>query len=377
MPNIRIAIVGSEFAAGLHARALKRNPNTEVVAACSIDKASLKRFVKEHKIPDSYSDFNKMFARDDVDLVCVCVPNFLHKKVTVAALTAGKNVICEKPLATTLADAKAMMRAAKESGKLLMYAEDWLNAPAVLRAKEIVDQGGIGKILYIKAKECHNGSHSIYAQRKEYCGGGAMIHLGIHPMAFARWIANSEIVEVTGVTTGGGKGNFLHTNYGGEDWSAALVKMENGVRAFIEGNYITHGGMDDVIEIYGDKGLIKIDLTFGSPMRVYSQPGYEYAVEKAESTKHWTRPAVDEEANLGYVSEMAHFLDCVRGGKEPGFGMRAEDGAAVLQATLAVYESAAKGRTIKLKPLIQKTAKGQRKKKAAPKRAGGKSAKKA
>jgi predicted dehydrogenase len=364
MDKVRVAIVGSEFAAGLHARALERSGRAEIVAACSIDAPSLKRFVKAHGIPHKYDDYNRMFARADVDLVSVCAPNFLHKQIGVAALEAGKHVICEKPLATTLADAKALVQAAAKSRRLLMYAEDWLNAPAILRARHIVQQGAIGRVLYIKAKECHNGSHSIYAQTKRYCGGGAMIHLGIHPMAFARWLAESEIVEVAGMTTGGGQKNFFHKNYGGEDWSAALVTMANGVRAFIEGNYVTHGGMDDAIEIYGTKGLIKIDLTFGSPLRVYSQGGYDYAVEKAETTKAWTRPAVDEEANLGYVNEMAHFIDCVRTGKTPAFGLRGEDGAAVLQATLAVYEAAEKGRTMKLKPLFsQKKAPSRRAKK--------------
>ncbi len=352
MDTVRIAIVGSEFAAGLHARALERNPHAKVVAACSIDEESLLRFVKAHSIADSYDDYTRMFAREDVDVVCVCAPNFLHREISIAALEAGKHVICEKPLATTLEDAVAMVEAARKTERLLMYAEDWLNAPAVLRVREIIDEGGIGEVLYIKAKECHNGSHSIYAQTKEYCGGGAMIHLGIHPMAFARWLVASEIVEVSGMTTGGGEENFLHKGYGGEDWSAALIRLENGVRAFIEGNYITHGGMDDVIEIYGTDGLIKIDLTFGSPLSVYSRHGFKYAVEKAETTRGWTRPAVDEEANLGYVSEMAHFIDCVRNGRQPVFGTRAEDGAAVLQAVLAVYESAKSGRTVELKALF-------------------------
>ncbi len=305
MDKVRVAIVGSEFAAGLHARAMKRNPHVEIVGACSIDAPSLERFVKAYDIPDKYADYNEMFARKDVDLVSVCAPNFLHCKIGSAALDAGKHVICEKPLATSVEDAKMLVEAARRNGRLLMYAEDWLNAPALLRIREIVEQGGIGEVLYIKAKEAHNGSHSIYAQTKSYCGGGAMIHLGIHPMAFARWLVKSEIVEVTGMVTGGEEKNFVHKKYGGEDWSAALVRLENGVTAFIEGNYITHGGMDDVVEVYGSEGLIKCNLTFGSPLHVYSRAGYEYAVEKAETTKGWTQPAVDEEANLGYVNEIS------------------------------------------------------------------------
>ena len=353
MDKVRVAIVGSEFAAGLHARAMKRNPFVEIVAACSIDAPSLDRFVKAYDVPEKYDDYNKMFARKDVDLVSVCAPNFLHHKIGTAALKAGKHIICEKPLATSLDDAVDLVKTARKNGRLLMYAEDWLNAPAILRIREIVEEGGIGRVLYIKAKEAHNGSHSIYAQTKAYCGGGAMIHLGIHPMAFARWLVKSEIVEVTGMVTGGQEKNFIHTGYGGEDWSAALVRLDNGVAAFIEGNYITHGGMDDCIEVYGSEGVIKCDLTFGSPLSVYSRQGFKYAIEKAETTTGWTRPAVDEEANLGYVNEIATFIDCVRLGKEPPFGTRAEDGAAVLQAVVAVYESAQTGKAVHLKPLFK------------------------
>jgi predicted dehydrogenase len=251
-------------------------------------------------------------------------------------------------------DAMAVVETVRKTGLKFFYAEDWMSAPALLRAKEIVDEGGIGKPLYIKAKETHNGSHSPFAQRKEYCGGGSMIHLAIHPMGFARWLFGCEAVEVTGMTNGGGEQNFVHKNYGGEDWAAALLTYEGGQRAFVEGNYITHGGIDDTVEIYGTEGLIKIDLTLGSPMHVYSRPGFKYAVEKAETTLHWTRPAVDEEWQLGYVTEIADFIDCVRLDKPPAWGLGVEDGAAVLQAIMGVYESAATGKLVKLPALFPK-----------------------
>jgi len=342
------------FAAGFHARSLKRCPHAEIVAACSIDPPSLAELARTYQIPHTYDDYNKMFERKDIDLVHICLPNFLHKKVAVAALEAGKHVVCEKPLATTMEDAMAVVAAVRKSGLKFFYAEDWLNAPAILRAKQIIDEGGIGAPLYIKAKETHNGSHSPFAQKKEYCGGGAMIHLAIHPMAFARWLFGCEAVEVMGMTNCGAEKNFVHKNYGGEDWAAAILTYEGGQRAFIEGNYITHGGIDDTIEIYGSEGLIKIDLTLGSPMHVYSRPGFTYAVEKAETTLHWTRPAVDEEWQLGYVTEIADFVDCVRLDKEPAWGLGVEDGAAVLQSIMAVYESAATGKVARLTPLFAK-----------------------
>jgi predicted dehydrogenase len=251
-------------------------------------------------------------------------------------------------LATSVADGKKMVEVCKENGVRLMYAEDWIFAPALIRAKEIVEEGGIGKLLYIKAKESHNGTHSVFAQKKEYCGGGVMIHLGIHPIAFLPFFANSEISEIVGMKTNGSESNLLHHNYTGEDWAAALLTMENGVRGFVEGNYITSGGMDDKIEIYGTEGNIHIDLTKGSPLHVYSRPGYKYAVEKADFTHGWTQPAVDEFMSLGYVNEINHFVDCVINDTEPQKGTRGVDGLKALQATMSLYESSEKGVLIKL-----------------------------
>ncbi len=124
--------------------------------------------------------------------------------------------------------------------------------------------------------------------------------------------------------------------------------LENGARGFVEGNYITCGGMDDTIEIYGTEGNIHIDLTKGSPMSVYSRSGYEYAVEKADFTQGWTKPAVDEFMSLGYVNEIAHFVDCVQNDKQPQKGTRGEDGIKALAVTFAIYESAEKGRMIEV-----------------------------
>jgi predicted dehydrogenase len=259
----------------------------------------------------------------------------------IAAVKAGiKAIVCEKPLATTIEDGREMVKVCREEEVKLMYAEDWIFAPALVRAKQICQEGGIGDILYVKGKETHNGSHSLFAQKKEYCGGGAMIHLGVHPVGFLPWLVEGKITQVMGMVSGGSEMNLLHKNYTGEDWAAALVVFDHGIRGFVEGNYITCGGMDDKIEIYGTEGNIHIDLTQGSPLRVYSRPGYEYAIEKADITHGWTQPAVDEFMSLGYVNEVAHFVECVLNNTQPQSGTTGEDGLRALTVTLAIYESA-------------------------------------
>jgi len=339
MDKLKVGIVGSKFAGMLHAESYKRYPDVTLQCVSAIDNLDI--FAAEYAIPNKYDDYRKMFEKEDLDLLSVCVPNFLHKEIVVAAAEAGiRAIICEKPLATTIEDGIRMIEICDQKKVNLMYAEDWIFAPALVRAKEIYHQGGIGNILYIKAKETHNGSHSLYAQNREYCGGGAMIHLGIHPVGFLPWLLDQDIAVVTAMKTRGAEENLLHHNYTGEDWAAGLIELSGGARAFVEGNYITCGGMDDKVEIYGTDGNIHVDLTMGSPLNVYSRKGYDYAIEKADFTHGWTKPAVDEFMSLGYVGEIGHFVECVKNGVASQPGTRGINGLRALIAVLAMYESA-------------------------------------
>lgn len=350
MNKIKIGMVGSKFAADFHCDSYSRNRHAEVVAVAAID--NLEEISSKWNIPSTYKDYKEMFRRDDISLVSVCVPNFLHHEVVMAAARAGKQVVCEKPLATTLEDAKEMVEVCKKEGVKLFYGEDWCFAPALKRIVGIVKEGAIGEVLYVKAKETHNGTHSTFAKNAKYCGGGSLIHLAIHPIG---WILDflgnqgkNKIVEVIGKTNAGGKDNYVHQDNSGEDWALGIMKFANGEHAFIEGNYITVGGMDDKIEIYGTEGVIKVDMTFGSPISIYSRLGYSYCLEKTDNTLGWTRPAVDEFYNLGYVDELAYIIECVLNDREPIYGLSGEMGLKCLEVIQAMYQSNREARTIEM-----------------------------
>jgi predicted dehydrogenase len=338
-------MVGSKFAADFHADSHSRNPLAEIMALAAID--NLEEYSKKWGVKDTMTDFKELCKRDDVDLIDVCVPNFLHHDVVMEAAANKKHIICEKPLATTVEDAREMVDFCQKQGVKLMYAEDWIFAPALRRAIELINEGAIGRMLWVKAKEVHNGSHSPFAQQKKYCGGGSLMHLAVHPIGFVRYLFGEKVTEVNGWVTGGEDKNYYHKNYTGEDWGSCMLKFESGRYAFCEGNYITVGGMDDKVEIYGEEGRLNVDLTFSSPIQAYSRPGFEYAIEKTDTTKHWTWPAVDEFANLGYVDQLRYFVDCVVKDEEPMFGIRGEDGLACVEIVKAAYESAETGKTVK------------------------------
>ena len=345
--KLKVGIMGAKFAGDFHAQCWHTAPAAEIAAVADIDDQAREAFVKKHGVPRGYNDYKKLLSDPDLELVDICLPNFLHAEVAVAALKAGKHVICEKPFATTLQDGEKIVEAQAKSGRMYFYAEDWIFAPALVRARSIIEEGAIGKPLYYRGKECHNGSHSPFAQKVKFCGGGSVIHLAVHPVGFFHhYLGMPE--TVLGKCSGGGEKNLYHKKLEGEDWGIGVLTYSDGTQAVIEGNYITRGGMEDVVEVFGSDGRLTVDMTFGSPLSVFSMDGYGYAIEKADFTKGWTRPAVDEHENLGYKDELRHFLNCVLGEEQQVKGTHVEDGFNVLRIIDAIYRSNREGRLIKL-----------------------------
>jgi predicted dehydrogenase len=348
--KIKVGIVGAKFAADFHTDAYSRNEKVEVAAIADISQESLQGYCAKWKVRDTYTDYKEMLKRDDLDLISICAPNFLHYEVAMECIKAGKHAVCEKPFATDVASAREMVAAAKKAGTKLFYAEDWVYAPALRKTIEYINEGGIGRVLYVKAKECHNGTHSPFAKNKKTCGGGCLIHLAIHPVGWILHLVGesgkNKVTELSAMTNGGGDDNYVHKTNTGEDFSMGMMKFANGIHAFVEGNYITVGGMDDKVEIYGSEGRISVDMTMGSPLTLYSRPGVSYTLEKTDNTLGWSKPAVDEFYNLGYVHELAAFVECVRTGSDPLWGCSAEAGLACTEIIAAMYQSAAEKKTI-------------------------------
>jgi len=126
----RIGIVGSGFVASVHAEALKRVPAAELVAVASPTEEHVRAFARRHAIRHAYTDYRQLLAREDIDLITVACPNYLHRDVTVEAAGAGKHVVCEKPLAMNLGECDEMIEACRAAGVKLMYAEQLASRPS-------------------------------------------------------------------------------------------------------------------------------------------------------------------------------------------------------------------------------------------------------
>ena len=336
MHDVGVGLVGAGFVAGLHAAAFRSGCRGAGLARCPrASAASAGRFALKRNIPAYHDDYRRLLEDDAIDIVSVAVPNHLHRDVVVAAASAGKHVICEKPLARTLAEADEMIAACETAGCLLMYAEELCFAPKYVRAKELVDEGALGRVFMVQQGEQHFGPHSDWFWDVERSGGGVLMDMGCHAVEFARWIYDKPAVE----TVTAELGTYVHTDRTiGEDHAISTVRFEGNRVGLIETSWAKRGGMDDRAEIIGSEGVTYIDLLRGSAILTYSEGGYGYAVEKAPDTRGWTFAMFEEMWNYGFPQEMRHFIECIQHSKEPL--ETGADGRAVLEILYAMYRAA-------------------------------------
>jgi len=276
-------------------------------------------------------------------VVDICLPNYLHAEATLKAAAAGKHIIIEKPLSVTLEEADKMIAACKKAGVKLMYAEELCFAPKYERARHMVKEGAIGDIYMLKQSEKHSGPHSDWFYDVNLAGGGVLMDMGCHGIAWFRWMLNNSKALSVYATMN----TVLHNGRTkGEDNSVVIIEFENGIIGVVENSWAKHGGMDDRSEIHGTGGVIYADLFMGNSSISYSKHGYGYAMEKADTTVGWSFTVFEEAFNQGYPHELQHFIDCVQNDKQPV--VTGEDGRAVLEIIYAAYASAGSGKKIQL-----------------------------
>ena len=341
MDKVRVGVIGSGFIGNIHVDSLRHVPDGEVVAVASRTPGSAARFAERWGIPEAYEDYRQILERSDVDAITVAVPNYLHEEIVIAAAQAGKHIMCEKPFARTIQEAKRMLMAVNDAGVKLVYGEMLCFAPKYVRAKRLVDEGALGKVFLVKQSEEHDGPHSPWFWDVNLSGGGVLLDMGCHSIEFARWILDRPAVKSVQATMG----QFVHQDKTeGEDHSICIIEFENDALAVAENSWGKTGGIDDRCEIYGTEGNTRADLIHGNALTTHSRVGYGYAVEKADTTTGWTFTGFEEEWNYGFPQEMQHFVNVVKGLEEPI--ETGEDGLEVLKIIYAAYQSAGEGRRI-------------------------------
>ena len=352
MQRTKVAILGAGFITDIHMESYHRFvPEAEVVAVYARNGEKAKAFAEKYNIPQWYDDVDTLLEKSGCEVVDICLPNYLHAPTTLKAAAAGKHIIIEKPLAITLEEADSMIEACKKANVKLMYAEELCFAPKYERARQMVKEDAIGDVYMLKQSEKHSGPHTDWFYDIDLAGGGVLMDMGCHAMAWFRWMLNnSKVISVYATMS-----TVLHKQRTkGEDNSVVIIEFENGVTAVAENSWAKHGGMDDKCEIYGTGGVIYADLFMGNAAISYSKTGYGYAMEKADTTVGWSFTVFEEAFNQGYPHELKHFIECVQQDKQPL--VTGEDGRAVLEIIYAAYASAREGKKIMLPftPVVKK-----------------------
>ncbi|HTP11679.1 MAG TPA: Gfo/Idh/MocA family oxidoreductase [Anaerolineae bacterium] len=340
--TVKVGLIGAGFVTDLHEFSFRRYvPNAEIVAVASVTPGKAAHFAKERNIPHAFDNYRDLLALRDIDVVTVAIPNDLHAQVTIDAARAGKHVICEKPLCKTLEEADQMIEECMKHGVLLLYAEELLFAPKYVRAKTLIDEGAFGKVFLAKQAEEHSGPHMPWFWDVNRSGGGVLLDMGCHSIEYTRWVLGKPKVKSVSATLG----TFVHADKTqGEDHSVTVIEYDNNSLAVCENSWAKLGGVDDRVEIYGSHGHTRADLLRGNALITYSNTGYGYAVEKADTTKGWTFTTFEETWNYGFPQEMQHFVNCVAGTETPI--ETGEDGREVLKIIYAAYQSAGEKRQI-------------------------------
>jgi len=377
MKKVRVGLVGSQFISTIHAEALKRVPNAELFAVLSPTGTHAEEFARKHGVRHAFRELDKFLATE-VDMIALGCPNDLHCEITEKAARAGKHVVCEKPLATSLAEADRMIEACRKAKVKLMYAEELCFTPKYVRLKRLVDEGAIGRVYMVKQCEKHDGPHSAWFWDVNRSGGGVTLDMGCHAFEFFRWLLGTPVggrgkgkVQETqtqshetfvdevplvkkarGLSVYADMDTFVHKDRTkGEDHAIVIVRFQTDEGEAIgvaEESWAKKGGMDDTAEVFGSNGVAYADVLQGNAILAYSETGYGYAVEKAGTTRGWSFCTFEEMWNYGFPQEFSHFVDCVANDKQPL--ETGEDGRAVLEIILGAYQSAGEGRKITLPP---------------------------
>ena len=331
--TLGVCVVGPGFwAREMHLPAFAQIPGVDVVSVVGRNEKSARALAERFGVSRWSTDYREAVKADDVDIVDILAPNHLHAPVSIAASEAGKHVIVIKPMATSLADADAMIAAAERAGRRLLYAENVPFIPAVQVARNTLASGAIGKVFRVKACEGIGEPHADWHYDRSRVGGGAMIDMAIHSIEFCRAVAGAQFESVYADA-----GTFVWgSRLEAEDTAVMTLRFANGVIGQCEDSWSLAGAMDSRFEVFGTAGRILIDNLHRQPIQIVSS-----SVQSVVPAG-WSFPSpLPGAVTDGHVAMLAHFIDAIRSGAPSQ--SEADVGWNALAVIVAAQKSVASG----------------------------------
>jgi predicted dehydrogenase len=348
--KVIVGIIGTGQIGKHHIRKYQEVPNAELAAVCDVNEAEAKRVAEEFKIPKVYTDFRKLLADPAIRAVDVCLHNNFHAPVAIAAMEAGKDVYCEKPLAGSYADAARMLETAKKTGRKLSMQLSSLFGHEMLAARKLIDEGLLGRIYYAKSsfyrrrgRPYVDGYGTSAFVKKETASGGALFDMGVyHICQVLHLLDNPEILTVSGSSfqeTAMYEDRRKSGCYDVEELAVGLVRLKKDVLLFIEEAWAIHLGGTDGSKIAGAKGGLTLNpFTYHSTIGDMEMNG---SFDLQDARTRWTR--CDPSVNA-YNDSQTHWIAALRG--EVPLLPTAELGLAMMLIAEGIYLSNKLGREV-------------------------------
>ena len=355
---LRAAVIGVGVGRA-HAKGYKTSDDTELVAACDTDSVRLGQFGDEFALPTTglFTDYHKMLAAVQPDIVSVCLPNFLHAEVTTTALEAGTHVICEKPMAINVTDAEQMIAVGQKASRQLAICYNHRYNADCLWFKHAVSNGLLGEIYHVDAawrRETGIPGRGWFGN-KTLAGGGALIDLGVHVLDMALWFMDfPQVLTVSGAvrtkfgpdglkTWGRKPGDIINPPFDVDDGATGFLRLNNGASMVLCATWAEHREpLDDLlrIEVQGTRGSLVMNVpnyNHENTLTFYTEIGGEPVV-----TRPVPRP-IEKQGHSAFVSLTAN---AIRNGTTlPADGVQ---GLSAVRVLAALYQSAGSGHEIAL-----------------------------
>lgn len=343
--KVKLGVIGTGgIANGAHLPGYSQIPDEcEIFALCDIDPKALKSTAEKYPVKHKFEDYKKLLEMPEIDAVSVCTPNYVHFQPTVDALKAGKNVLCEKPIAMNAKEAAEMVKTARREGKILQIGYNSRFAPSNQVLKKFVDAGELGDIYYARAQAMRVRGipgWGVFIDKSKQ-GGGPLIDIGVHILDLTLWLmGHPKPTYASGITYQkfgkrsdivGFMGQWDYKNFTVEDMAAALIRFENGATIVLESSFVANikEELNNTTLLGTEGGAQAYPLTI-TQERHRSVFSYEPQMPHRNINTHY--------------AEMKAFVECVRDKKEPL--VTGEHGLMVAQIMDAIYKSSDEGREV-------------------------------
>jgi predicted dehydrogenase len=352
--KLQVGIIGSGDIAELaHIPGYKALDNVEIVAVCDIREERVKEIATKFDIPKTFTSYEEMLKMEEIDLVSVCTPNNMHKPPTVAALKAGKHVLCEKPMALNYQEGLEMIEAAKSAGKRLMVGFNNRYRPEAQAIKRYAEAGRLGEMYYARSQALRRRGIPSWGNfiEKKIAGGGPLIDIGVHILDLTLYImGHSEPTAVSGITYTkfgnrrgvlGLLGQWDVDRFSVEDFAIGLVRFKNGATLLLESSFCANI-KEDVFNftIFGTEGGCQLNppMIFGEECGslVNIEPAHLVGYLRGKEKTH--------------SKEIRLFVEAIL--NDTPTPIPAEEALIVTQILDGIYRSAEKGREIALEEAL-------------------------